>query len=662
MKREIRQTVIPRMRWFIVLLVPLGLWGQPELGTCEQEVDEVTARQIERAQEAWSSKDFRQVERYLEKAVRLNDQYGHALYLLGELKMRQTRLRQARALWNRLLEHCPEYKPDVYYFFGVMEHEDGNYQRAIELIEKFLDSPERSFGFDEEAKLTLEEARLRRDLKANPVPYEPQALPRLSTPADEYLASISPDQQSMYFTRREEQVMRKDGPASKVRLVEEFSKAERLGEQEFSEGQAMEAPFNSNYNEGGPSITATNSELYFTVCQDLDGYKNCDIYYAWRDSMGYWTSPRSVGDHINTRDNWESQPSVDAEGENLYFASDRDGGQGGLDIYRCRRKANGEWGEPQVLPNSVNTPKDEKTPFIHSDSETLYFTSNGHPGMGGFDIFLARSTSDTSWGDPQNIGYPINDEGDDLGLFVSLDGQTAYFASNKLRSNTGWDIFYFDLPMEVQPQQVALISGQLNKKDTAQFGGTTVEIRDLASKEVNSVRVNQRTGQYAGVVSTREGGDYVVSVKKKGMAFSSRYVSGNELQEQNVVDNELQLATLKVGREYTLNDIKFATNSYELSSASRAIIEEFVKYLRDNPELKADIQGHTDNVGDKESNLKLSRNRAQAVYDYVVKQGIDSQRLAHHGYGESRPIASNETEKGRAQNRRTVFVVTAGAR
>lgn len=662
MKHEAKLTVIPKVRWLFFFLAPLCLLGQPELGKCDQEIDEVTARQIERAQQAWRSKDFRRAERYLEKAVRLNDQYAHALYLLGELKMRQTRLRQARALWKRLLDNCPEYKPDVYYFFGVMEHEDGNYLRAIELIEKFLNSPERSFGFDQEAKLTLEEARLRRDLKANPVPYDPKPLPRLSTPADEYLASISPDQQSMYFTRREEKVYRKDGPASKVRMVEEFSKASRQGAREFSQGQAMPTPFNSNYNEGGPSITATNSELYFTVCQDLDGYKNCDIYYAWRDSMGYWTSPRSVGDHINTRDNWESQPSVDAEGENLYFASDRDGGEGGLDIYRCRRQSNGEWAAPQALPKTVNTPKDEKTPFIHSDSETLYFTSNGHPGMGGFDIFLARSTTDTSWAAPENIGYPINDEGDDLGLFVSLDGQTAYFASNKLRSNTGWDIFYFALPKEVRPQQVALISGRLRKEDTAQFSGTRVEIRDLASKKVNSVRVNQHTGEYAGIVSTREQGDYVVSVKKKGMAFSSRYVSSEGLQEQKVVTNELQLAPLEVGREYTLNDIKFATNSYQLSFASRAIIEEFVKYLRDNPELQADIQGHTDNVGDKESNLRLSRNRAQAVYDYVVKQGIDPQRLSHHGYGERRPIASNETEEGRAQNRRTVFVVTAGAR
>lgn len=653
----------PSFNKLLALLFPV-LWAtpllaQPELGLCDQEVEEVAQSQLPKAQKAWAGKNYREAERYLEKAVRYDNNFAHALYLLGDLMLKKKEFLKAEAIFSRLLEVCPNYKAEVYYFLGILYLEGDKGEKGIALLEKFLQNPERDFGYDREVKAALEEARAKQALLSNKVNFSPRAVQRISTQADEYLATISPDQNTLYFTRRSRKTIRKDGPAAKLRLVEEFSRAERQDNGQFAVGEAMPSPFNQNYNEGGPSITGDNTELYFTVCEDLEGYKNCDIYYSERDAYGYWTTPRSIGDHINARNSWESQPSVSANGDVLYFTSNRSGGYGGLDLYRSKRLKNGSWSAPEILPPNINTSKDEKTPFIHSDSKTLYFTSNGLPGMGGFDIYYSRAQSDSLWLAPANIGFPINGPDDDLGLFVSLDGSTGYFASNTLRNSGGWDLYAFDLPSKAAPQRVALITGHLEHQEQEDLKESSIQIKNLRTRETVDISVDQQTGNFARVITLESNEDYIVTLKKKGAAFNSHYVGAETIDERGVTKTSMQIESLEVGKEYKLNDINFPSNSYALGPVARSVIDEFVLYLKENPGLKADIQGHTDNVGDASSNLQLSQKRAQAVYQYVLEQGIADHRLSHHGYGESRPIASNDTETGRAQNRRTVFVITA---
>lgn len=650
MKRRIRASLI-------ALLISLPTFAQPDLGECEQETEEVVSNQIPRALKAWQNKNLRETERYLEKAVRMDPEYAHGLYLLGEFNFRKRDIRKAKFLWEKLYAVCPDYKPEIAYFLGAMKAEAGQYEEAIPMLEAYLTNMDRDIGFDKEAKATLEEAKFRKELLANPVDFQPRLVKGISTPADEYLATISPDQRAMYFTRRSAKVVRNSGPAMTKRMVEEFCRATRNGE-DFEAGAPMPSPFNTSYNEGGPSITGDNTELYFTVCEDLDGYKNCDIYYTELDEFGYWITPRSVGDHINRRDSWESQASVTANGDYLYFTSDRKTGVGGLDIYRCKKLADGTWSDPELLPTTVNTPKDEKSPFIHSDSRTLYFTSNGHLGLGGFDIFYTRGAEgDSTWTPAKNIGYPINSKDDDLGLFVSLDGRTAYYASNQLGNQKGWDLYAFDLPEKARPDEVVLISGQLDKDEDQSFEGAEIKLKNLKTRELTRVDVDQETGSFARVIRKEEAEQLIVKVEKKGAAFSSKYIAFDPQLKEPVAEAKLQLSSLEVSKEYVLNDINFSSNSFELNTAARAVIDEFVLYMEDNPSLKADIQGHTDNVGDDGQNLALSKNRARAVYEYVIGQGIPASRLQWHGYGESRPVADNDTEEGRAKNRRTVFVV-----
>jgi outer membrane protein OmpA-like peptidoglycan-associated protein/tetratricopeptide (TPR) repeat protein len=643
----------------IVLISWQPLHAQaPELGECDQEVEEIASNQLPKAIRSWNQKNYREAERYLEKALRYDAHYADALYLLGELKLRQREIVKTQFLWSLLVEECPNYKPEIPYFLGVMYLEDNKLNKAIPLIEQFLANPERDFGYDKEAKAALEEAKLKKSLLENTVAFDPKPVQRISTTADEYLATISPDQRTIYFTRRSRKVNRKAGPATTARLVEEFCASSLQASGQFEEGAPLPSPFNTSYNEGGPSITADNTELYFTVCEDLDGYKNCDIYYTEKDAYGYWSTPRSVGDHINRIDSWESQASITANGDWLYFTSDREGGVGGLDLYRCHRLEDGTWSAPDLLDGRVNTRYDEKSPFIHSDSQTLYFTSNGHPGLGGFDIFYAKAI-DSTWQAPSNIGYPINGEEDDLGLFVSLDGKTGYFSSNSLRANTGWDLYSFEMPEAARPEEVFLVQGNLDVAEGASLEDATVKIKNLKTKELTEVKVDLETGSFARVVKREEASDYIVKVEKKGAAFSSRYLSADELKLRPNVETSLELAPMEVGREYTLNDIQFESNSSKLNPAARSIIEEFALFMKDNPELSADIQGHTDDVGDDESNLRLSKARAQAVYEYAISIGIEASRLSWHGYGEGKPLADNATEEGRAKNRRTVFVITA---
>lgn len=645
----------------ILLLSCFALQAQPELGDgeCDHEPEEKAKEFLPKALKNWQNKNYREAERYLKMAVKRDPEYPDALFLLGDLYVRKLQLEKASGLWAKLMEVCPNYKPEVGYFLGSIFLELDRREEAMDLFNAFLQNPERDRGYDKEVKKALREAELLEKLMGNPIVFNPSALRGLSTIEDEYLATISPDQKTIYFTRRSKKVNRKDGPAAKVRVVEEFSYAIRGEDGFFEAGQAMDAPFNTNYNEGGPTITGDNTELYFTVCQNENGYKNCDIYYSEKDAYGYWSAPRSVGDQINRNDSWESQPSVSANGDRLFFTSNRKGGVGGLDLYMCVRLEDGEWSRPSNLGNTVNSPKNEKTPFIHSDSETLYFTSDGHFGLGKFDIFYVRANGDSLWHEPQNIGYPINSEEDDLGLFVSLDGQKGYFASNKLRQGNGWDIYEFGLPEQARPAEVALIQGNLTDENGEVVSDASMEIKNLKTREVTKIRVDKETGSYARAVKISKGEDHIVTVKKKGAAFSSKYISSDTQLKEPVVEAPLQVAKLEIGKEYKLNDINFATNSYTLDIAAKSVIDEFIIFLKENPSLRADIQGHTDDVGDNNSNKTLSTNRAKTVYNYVVGHGIAASRLSFHGYGEQRPIADNNSEEGKAKNRRTVFVITS---
>jgi outer membrane protein OmpA-like peptidoglycan-associated protein len=647
-----------------ISLIVFSLWifmahAQIELGACDDMLfDPKVEEQTNKALVAFTQKNLQMAKIYINNIFKIQEDHPHGLYLQGELLLRQGQVHKAVASWEKLFDICPEYRADLYFFAGVIYVETDREEAGKAFLRKFLTLPERDRGFDKEAKAILKEGEVLSELLSNPVSFNPQPVMDISTEEDEYLAIISPDNQFCFFTRKTKIINKYDGPGAGERIVELFCQAERTGKGSYTKGKPLIEPFNSQFNEGGASITADNNEMFLTICQvGKDGYNNCDIYTTTR-SYGVWGAIRSLGPGINSPTSWESQVSVSPDGQTLYFASDRPGGFGGTDIYKCDRQADGSWGPPENLGSDINTDKDEKSPFIHSDSQTLYFSSNGHITIGGFDIFMSRFR-DGKWEEPLNIGYPINSEKDEVGLFVSLDGKSGYFNSNKLKrvGVGGWDLFSFEMPANRRPEEVTLITGTLTIDDRPAMQPATLSIKNLKTNEERRIQVDEATGNFAAIVKKEDKDDLIIKVEKEDVAFNSRFVDATDSGDDGVVKTDFDLSPMTVGKEYRLHDINFATNSAELDKKARAIIDEFVVFLKANPSVKVDIQGHTDNVGNPADNQVLSENRARSVYNYLLSKGISASRLQHHGYGENRPLEDNQTAEGRARNRRTVFVI-----
>jgi outer membrane protein OmpA-like peptidoglycan-associated protein len=644
-----------------MVMIPLLSDAQVELGECDEMLyDAQIESNANKAIAAFEQKNLPMAKIYIGNILKIQEHHPHGLYLQGELLLRQGQIQKAVSSWEQLFAVCPEYRAELYFFAGVIYYETGKEDAGKEFLRKFLTMPDRDKGFDKEAKAILKEDEVLSDLIANPVPFSPQPVRQISTEADEYLAIISPDNQFCFFTRKVKTFNKYDGPGAGEKMVELFCQAVRTGQGTYTEGSPLPEPFNSQFNEGGASITADNNEMFLTICQPgKDGYNNCDLYHT-KKSYGVWGPIRSLGPGINNPNTWESQVSVSPDGQTMYFASDRPGGFGGTDIYKCQRQSDGTWGAPENLGPSINTDKDEKSPFIHSDSQTLYFASNGHITIGGFDLFLSRFR-DGKWEEPLNLGYPINSEKDEVGLFVSLDGRKGFFNSNKLKriGVGGWDLFSFDMPENRRPEEVTLITGILTVDERPAMESATVSIKNLKTNEERKVQVDESTGNFAAVIKKEEKDDLILKIEKEGVAFNSRFVDAQDSGDEGVVQTEFDLSPMSVGKEYRLHDINFASNSAELDRKARAIIDEFVVFLRANPSVKVDIQGHTDNVGNPGDNQTLSYNRAKSVYHYLTSKGVAAARLQYHGYGEDRPVAPNDTPEGRAKNRRTVFVITS---
>ena len=290
------------------------------------------------------------------------------------------------------------------------------------------------------AQYDLECIAFRREAMANPVPFTPENMGAgVNSPDDEYLPTLTADGKMLIFTRYDRMAMAEDFYASRL-VNDKWAKAVRMAE-----------PLNSDENEGAGCISQDGRILYFTACNRPDGAGRCDLYVSYRKAGG-WSRPQNLGPAVNTS-GWESQPCLSIDGQTLYFVSDRGGGMGGMDIWRSTL-VEGRWSQPVNMGPTINTKGDEKTPFISFDNQTFYFSSNGRVGMGGMDLFVCRRTGDTTWSEPQNLGYPINTSGDESSLIVSPDGRTAVFSSDKFGGQGQLDLYTFALPEPVRSEPV----------------------------------------------------------------------------------------------------------------------------------------------------------------------------------------------------------------
>jgi outer membrane protein OmpA-like peptidoglycan-associated protein/tetratricopeptide (TPR) repeat protein len=660
------------------------LFSQDDENSTSKFCKEIDNKQaIKLYEKGTNKKKYKKPERlqFLRECLQLEPDFVEANFAMAQeiivhCKLENKPFTPALPFLYKVIANCPDFHSNPYYYIGFDYYEKMKNDSAIKYLELFLnfkgDDPKK-FDKDFEAEIyqakeMIKYAKKENELKKKVVPFNPVVVKDISTPQDEYLASLSPDDQYCYFVRKEP-IQSKDLIYQTDKEQEVFMVAIRDNKTGmFDKGSEMPPPFNTtDDNQGGCSITVDNKHLFFAMMRYEGGAQpNCDIYVS--DMIdGEWKPYRKVP-NINHPVYWDSQPSVSADGNTLYFASDRPGGYGGTDIYvSYRNPKTGEWSVPQNLGPKINTPGHERTPFIHSDSETLYFSSDGHFGFGGFDIFYSRKNEKGEWTEPENLGSPINTTSDELGFFVSSNAKHGYFCAYAegpmaLKGVGKYDLFMFELYKDARPNEVTILKGQLmDSLQNPVSGKTTVEINYPDSKSKTYAAVDSSSGEFVAAINLKKtkGQEILINVKKDGYAFSSQVIKVPENANFYTSLDTVKIITdsVKPGKAFVINNLYYKTNSAEIEESSKKVLIKFAEYLKENPKLVIEIRGHTDNIGNPKDNEALSLNRAYSVKEFLEKQGVDGKRIQARGFGASRPIASNATEQGRAKNRRTEFYI-----
>tara|TARA_B100000242_G_scaffold84105_1_gene56128 strand:+ start:884 stop:2788 length:1905 start_codon:yes stop_codon:yes gene_type:complete len=555
----------------------------------------------------------------------------------------------AQKLSEKVIDECPVSYPICYYILAEISYGYQDYVNCSKYLKKAIDLKIQEPYYSKSVEY-FEKSYVISKLIDNDSDYDPKIVNKVSTEADEYLPILSPDQSTLYFTRR---FIDNSIDMIVPTYEEQFSFSYKLNDTTFSVGSEMPLPFNKEDNEGGASINIDNSIIYYTKCSRVNSYNNCDIFYSIKKNEK-WGDIVKMNDKINLKDSWESQPSISIDGKKLFFASNRKGGYGGIDIYYSV-KINGKWSAPINLGPEVNSSSNEKSPFLHSDNQTLFFSSDRYPSIGKYDIFISKKDSAGNWQKPTNLGYPINTKESEISLVVSTDGDKAYFASNEMSGVGGWDLYSFSMPDKHKPKRVLFLSGDLTDENGKYVDYAKIEIFNLKtqSKTVHKAE----SGKYALALTLEKDEDVILTLNKDGYAFNSNYISSNDKSYRSPKTKNFQIKKLENGKSFKINDILFEFNSFKINLKSISILSLFSQYLKQNKDLVVTIEGHTDNVGNKIENLDLSKQRAKSVYDYLIQSGVEEQRLDYDGFGEEKPVASNDDEKGRALNRRTEFKV-----
>jgi len=583
--------------------------------------------------------------KHLNEAIKADPKFQLAYIQLGDLYRRLKNHTKAKENYRKAISSAPSIEPRIYYVLGETELLTGDYTQAKS---SFLLFEQKYVGTDKDyinrTKKYILDCNFAITAIKSPTKYEPINMGFYVNSSDrDYFPALTADGQTIIFTRV-------------VKGNEDFFISTKK-DNEWQKAIPLSNKINTpNFNEGAQSISPDGKYLFFTGCNRPEGLGRCDIYVSRKEGND-WGKAINLGKIINS-EYWESQPSISPDGSTLYFVSNRPGGIGGYDIWKSILTDEGKWTDPVNLGPKVNTPYDENTPFIHADGKTLYFSSNGWPGFGDKDIFYSRIADDGQFSTPINLGYPINTFNEEIGLIVTADGTEGLFSSNIKDGGFGdLDIYHFILPEKVKPLPITYVKGIVRDKETKALLEANVLVIDLKTNQsVFNDYTSAETGDFLAVMPI--GSEYSFNVEAEGYLFNSQNFQLTKVNTNKPYIFEILLDKIKVGNNVTLYNIFFDTNKYDLLPTSRVELSILIDLLNGNPTMSIEIQGHTDDVGDLKLNEVLSENRAKAVYNFLVNNGIDKKRLSYKGYGKTKPRSDNTTEEGRKQNRRTEFIIT----
>lgn len=616
------------------------------------------------AQTALSTTNKKAIELYTEADnYRVRGQYREALDLLNQAVAKDRNFSEAYFRQGLILKAVRDYKQSTKVFmFGLSITADskkqkayfyelgdnylleGNYAKALECLDHYLESEILNKPKMEQATLWKRNAQFGLRNQKISSGFLPRKLSdTVNTFAMQYFPVMTADEQELIFTRRVG-----GGHNDDEDLV--VCRKDSLGR--WLPPVSISPNINSQLNEGTCTISADGRHLIFTSCIGRRGYGSCDLFES-RKVGAEWTLPVNLGPEVNSAA-WESQPSLSSDGRTLFFVSDRRGGIGNKDIYVSYKLENGKWTKAENLGTNINTPYDEISPFIHVNGRTLFIASSGKPGFGGFDIYRS-DYENGAWTATENFGSPVNNHEDQFSLFITRDGMRGFYSHEDNFKTNSSILLEMQVPPDMQIKYKSnYVKGVVRDAQTKRPLGARVELFNINKNELTSfVQADSVTGEYLMVLT--QGADYALYVSQPGYLFKSLNFN-YEVQENLVpVLLDVNLDPAKAGASAVLNNIFFDLNKYDLKEKSVTELDKIIRFLHDNPAIRIEIGGHTDNVGTAVYNLQLSQKRAQSVTTYLVAHGIEPGRLTQKGYGAGKPLVSNDTEENRQINRRIEF-------
>jgi OOP family OmpA-OmpF porin len=586
----------------------------------------------------------------LNEAISKDKKFVEAYYRLGLVYMTIKNYSKAIENFEKGLSLTTDIRKQKVFWYDLGETYllTGQYDKATATLGDFVKVENQNKAKLDKANLMLKNAMFAKSNQAENAKFKQRKLSdTVNCFAMQYFPVLTADQQELFFTRRLVGIGDDD---------EDLVVARKDAKGRWFSPVTISKNINSKFNEGTCTISADGRKLIFTSCTGRKGYGSCDLFES--EKVGNdWGEPVNLGPNVNSYE-WESQPSLSADGRTLYFVSDRRGGFGRRDIWYSTLDASGQWTKAQNVGAPVNTQYEEYSPFIHVNGKTLYFASNGLVGFGGFDIFYAEKL-DNGWALPENVGSPINDHEDQFSLFITADGKKGYYSHEEMTASgiPMGRLYEVQIPEDKQVKYKSnYVKGIVTDKKTGKTLKAKIELFDINNNSIVSlVNSDSITGAYLMVLT--QGSEYALYVNKKGYLFQSLSFNYSDVTNFEPLTINIELEPALKGSVSVLKNIFFEVDKFDLKEKSITELEKIVRFLQENPEIRVEISGHTDNTGNPQYNQQLSEKRAKSVYSYLVQKGIGSQRLTSKGLGSTKPIASNDSEDDRQRNRRIEFAI-----
>ena len=483
-------------KWFFLIIMFMTLsCGMLMAQSANKKADAL----YRKAQDALNSHHFDKAQTYLDKALELDPNFAEAYLLQGDVYNFQSNSVGAVANYNKAIQLKPNQKPILFYITAVEELKCGLYQDAYNHLLIFQEREKDITPLAKEFEKAMETAQFGKEAIKNPMHFNPINMgPNINSEHDEYLAALTADEQEIIFTVRQP---RNENTICVFCQTEEDFYVSKQVNNSWQPREAMGAPIKSGYNEGAQCISPDGRYLFYTLCNTDYGMGSCDLYWAKRIG-DRWSRPRNFGEPVNSK-HWETQPTIAPDGRTIIFASNRPGGFGGVDLWKTTMTEEGVFSVPENLGPVINTKGDDTAPFIHSDGKTLYFCSDGRPGMGGKDIYYSTLLSDGSWSAPVNMGYPLNTPADEINISINAAGNTGYIASDKEGGFGGLDLYSFTLDEKLRPTPVTYLKGRVIDAFTKRPVEAQIEMIDLnQDKLLTSTTSDPETGEFLACILT----------------------------------------------------------------------------------------------------------------------------------------------------------------